>query len=63
MSTPPFAECLRPLVAVHGTGKAAELCGVTPRTIQLWLKGAGPPPNKATQTGALALLSRPGPKK
>jgi hypothetical protein len=59
---PTFAQQLKPLVsALPGDtrdaqiARAARLCGVSPRTIYLWLTGQGNP-NRATRTGALALL-------
>lgn len=52
-----FARKLRRLVDPIGTAKAAELCGVTPRSIQLWCRGAEP--CKAVQAGALILLGDP----
>lgn len=55
-----FASQLRPLVDRLGTPEAARRCGVTPRTIQLWLKGEGNP-NAATKAGALMLLKKPKP--
>lgn len=51
-----FAARLRPLVEHLGTAESARLCGVTPRSIQLWLAQPDRPPNAATQTGALHLL-------
>lgn len=60
-----FARQLRPLVETLGAVRAAEVCGVTKRTINLWLAGHGNP-NLATQTGALFLLqmaSRRSPSK
>lgn len=62
-----FAQQLKPLVerigrgdARKGTAKAAEVCGVSQRTVQLWLSGGGNP-NTATQAGALALLAKAKP--
>lgn len=52
---PSFADELRPHVERLGTGKAAALCDVTPRTLQLWLAGQGNP-NTSTRVGALMLL-------
>lgn len=53
-----FADQLRPLVErVGGPVPAAEICGVTERTIRLWLRSEGNP-NAATQAGALLLLGR-----
>lgn len=52
-----FSEKLRPLVERVGTNDAAKLCGVTTRTLQLWMRGEGNP-NLATQTGALIILGR-----
>ena len=56
--TPPamtFADQLQPHVKRLGTLRAAALCGVTPRSLQLWIRGEGNP-NLATQAGALAIL-------
>lgn len=55
MTTSPFAARLRPLVEAHGTAAAAALCGVTPRSLQLWMRGATP--CAAMQAGVLLLLS------
>lgn len=55
MTTSPFSSRLRPLVEAHGTAAAARLCGVTPRSLQLWLRGATP--CAAMQAGVLLLLS------
>lgn len=52
-----FADQLRPHVERLGTAEAARLCGVTPRSLQLWMRGEGNP-NAATQAGALLLLGR-----
>jgi transcriptional regulator with XRE-family HTH domain len=52
-----FADQLRPLVERLGTAEAARICGVTPRTLQLWMRGEGNP-NAATRAGALLLLGR-----
>ncbi len=49
-----FQATLNALVSKTGTEKAALLCGVDIRTIQRWLKG--PPPNLATQAGAIQIL-------
>ncbi len=49
-----FAKQLKPLVDRVGSARAAILCGVNQRTIQRWLKG--PPPNLATQAGAIQIL-------
>lgn len=57
-----FAEDLRPHVERLGTAEAARVCGVTPRAVQLWVRGDGNP-NAATQAGAILLLSRAKPKK
>ena len=57
-----FAEDLRPHVERLGTAEAARICGVTPRALQLWMRGEGNP-NAATQAGALLLLGRARPKK
>mgnify|MGYP002789813202 CR=1 FL=1 len=51
-----FADQLKPLVERAGTARAADLCGVTPRTIQLWLANPAKPPCRAMQVGALSLL-------
>jgi hypothetical protein len=51
-----FAEQLRPHIERIGATRAAELCGVTPRSIRLWLRGEGNP-NLATQVGVISLLS------
>lgn len=56
-----FAEDLRLHVERLGTAEAARLCGVTPRSLQLWMRGEGNP-NAATQAGAILLLSRARPK-
>lgn len=53
-----FAEQLRPHVERVGTGRAAMVCGVTPRTLQLWLARPDKPPNAASQAGAISLLRR-----
>lgn len=51
-----FARQLLPLVArVGGAVNAAEICGVSSRTVRLWLRGEGNP-NRATRVGALHLL-------
>jgi hypothetical protein len=50
-----FADQLKPLVDALGVGRSAEICGVTPRTIHLWVRGR-PVPSLATQAGALMLL-------
>ena len=52
-----FADQLQPHVKRLGTLRAAALCGVTPRSIQLWIRGEGNP-NLATQAGALAILRK-----
>lgn len=57
-----FSDDLRSHVERLGTAEAARVCGVTPRAVQLWLRGDGNP-NAATQAGALLLLSRAKPKK
>lgn len=51
-----FPEKLLRLVERHGVGTSATICGVNRRTIHLWITGSTP--NLATQTGAIALLSR-----
>lgn len=55
MTTPDFAARLRPLVEANGTAAAAQLCGVTPRSLQLWMRGDTP--CAAMQAGVLLLLS------
>lgn len=64
-TTTTFATRLRPLVEAHGTAAAAALCGVTPRSLQLWMRGATP--CAAMQAGVLLLLQprphRPAPRK
>ncbi len=50
-----FADQLRPQVERLGTAEAARICGVTPRSLQLWMLGQGNP-NAATQRGAIELL-------
>ena len=50
-----FASKLKPLIEAHGTAAAAKICGVTPRTLQLWMRGATP--CAAMQAGVLLLLS------
>jgi hypothetical protein len=52
-----FAEQLKSHVERIGTARAAAICGVTPRSIQLWLRGASNV-NAATRAGALLLLSK-----
>jgi len=52
-----FADQIRPLIMRLGTNEAARICEVTPRTLQLWMKGQGNP-NAATRTGAVVLLTR-----
>ena len=52
-----FADQLQPHVKRLGTLRAAALCGVTPRSLQLWIRGQGNP-NLATQAGALAILRK-----
>lgn len=52
-----FADHLKPLVKRLGTNEAARLCGVTPRSLQLWMRGEGNP-NTATQAGAILLLGK-----
>ena len=52
-----FADQLQPHVKRLGTLRAAALCGVTPRSLQLWIRGEGNP-NLATQAGALAILRK-----
>lgn len=54
-----FADQLRPLVERHGTAESARICGVTPRSLQLWMKGAEP--CAAMQAGVILLLSRKHP--
>jgi hypothetical protein len=62
---PPFARQIKRLVdalpdatAEARAAHAARLCGVSPRTIYLWISGRGNP-NRATQAGAVALLTNP----
>lgn len=43
-----------------GTAIAAIVCGVSDRTIRLWMAGDGNP-NRATETGARLLLERAKP--
>jgi len=50
-----FAVEIRRCCKLLGTAKAASLCGVTPRTLQLWARNAGNP-KVATRVGALAIL-------
>lgn len=60
-----FADQIRPLIERLGTTEAARICGVTPRTLQLWMRGEGNP-NLATQAGAVQLLAaapKPLPRK
>lgn len=53
-----FAEQLQPLVESNGgASAAAEICGVSRQTINLWLRGSVP--NLCTQAGALFLLGIP----
>lgn len=52
-----FPEFLRAEVAKRGQAKVAEICGVTTRTVQRWLKGPEAP-NKATEAGARLLLTK-----
>jgi hypothetical protein len=49
-----FADAIAPLVKQLGQARAAEVCGVTVRTIQRWLDGQTV--NRATRTGAILLL-------
>ena len=51
-----FADQIRPLIELLGTTESARICGVTPRSLQLWMRGATP--NAATQAGAVLLLAR-----
>lgn len=51
-----FANQLKPLVDQLGTAKAAEICGVTPRSLQLWMRGSKP--CAAMQAGVIFLLTR-----
>jgi DNA-binding XRE family transcriptional regulator len=57
-----FRTQLTMLVASIGTARAAKICGVSPRTIQLWMRGEGNP-NLATKAGALSLLQAEAAKK
>lgn len=52
-----FATLLRRHVDRLGTATVAQVCDVTPRTIQLWLNGQGNP-NESTKAGALLLLGK-----
>lgn len=52
-----FSDQLKKQVERLGTNGAARICGVTPRAIQLWMKGQANV-NAATQAGAILLLSR-----
>jgi hypothetical protein len=52
-----FADQLRSHVDALGTATAARICGVTPRSIQLWMRGLGNP-NAATKAGAILLLEK-----
>lgn len=49
-----FAQQLRPLVERLGTAEAARICGVSPRSLQLWMRGAEP--CTAMRAGVLFLL-------
>lgn len=51
-----FSDQIRPLVEAVGTAKAAALCGVTPRSLQLWMQGGTP--NTATQVGVIVILTK-----
>ena len=58
MSSPTkFSVRLRPLVEAVGTTEAARICGVTPRSLQLWMRGPAEP-CAAMQVGVLDLLER-----
>ncbi len=50
-----FSEQLKPLVEAIGTNESARICGVTARTIQIWMRGPREP-SAASQSGALKLL-------
>lgn len=52
-----FADQLKPHVERLGTNEAARICGVTPRSLQLWRSNPAKPPCAAMQAGALLLLS------
>lgn len=58
-----FPEFLRSQLDRLGTAKAAELCGVTPRSIQLWIANPDKPPCAAMQVGVRQILSSASPKK
>jgi len=57
-----FPAEIRAHVERIGTAEAARVCGVTPRTLQLWMRGSGNP-NLATKAGARLLLGKAKPKK
>ena len=50
-----FSDQLKPHVERMGTAGAARVCGVTQRTVQLWMVGCGNP-NASTRAGAILLL-------
>ena len=52
-----FPTALRAEVERLGTNESARICGVTTRTLQLWMNGDGNP-NLATMAGAILLLSQ-----
>lgn len=52
-----FADTLRPHVERLGTAEAARIADVTPRSLQLWMKGPAEP-NAAMRDGVLLRLSR-----
>lgn len=51
-----FQQQLKSLVDKIGTNESAKVCGVTPRSLQLWIKGNTP--CSAMQAGVILLLSR-----
>lgn len=55
MTTDQFARALRPLVETLGAPRSGELCGVSERTIRLWLR-AEAQPAECTMRGALVIL-------
>lgn len=50
-----FAAQLKPHADRLGSARVADLCGVSVRSIQLWLKGQREP-NRATVAGVLGIL-------
>lgn len=61
MAYTPFKEKLRPLVDRLGSSAAARVCGVTPQSLNRWIRGSGEP-NAAMRAGVLMLLRRARPK-